>query len=84
MIQTSIARLQCFAAEGMEIIAAVDDIFSWRNPYVTAFVQAVLFFMVNYPKLLLPGVLFLVGSIPPRYVPDAPKARLIRSAWTTT
>jgi len=76
MIQTSIARLQCFAAEGMEIIAAVDDIFSWRNPYVTAFVQAVLFFMVNYPKLLLPGVLFLVGSIPLAMFPTRRKRAL--------
>ena len=72
MIQTSIARLQCFAAEGMEIVGAWTT--QWRNPYVTAFVQAVLFFMVNYPKLLLPGVLFLVGSIP-LAVPNAPKTR---------
>ena len=36
-------RLQCVAAEGLEVVAAVDDVFSWRNPYVTAFVQCVLF-----------------------------------------
>ena len=87
MIQTSIARLQCFAAEGMEIIAAVDDIFSWRNPYVTAFVQAVLFFMVNYPKLLLPGVLFLAEHsqqgrrwVMPMRLPDVQSSDA-RAAW---
>ena len=64
MIQTSIARLQCVAAEGLEVVAAVDDVFSWRNPYVTAFVQCVLFFMINYPRLIVPGILFLVGSVP--------------------
>lgn len=29
MIQTSIARLQCVVAESMEIVNAIDDVFSW-------------------------------------------------------
>ena len=84
MIQTSIARLQCVAAEGLEVVAAVDDVFSWRNPYVTAFVQCVLFFMINYPRLIVPGILFLVGSVPCAMFWTRKSARSIRSRWIST
>jgi hypothetical protein len=42
----------------------VDEIFSWKNPYVTAAAQVILFFMINFPRLIVPGVLFLIGSVP--------------------
>ena len=56
VIQTSIARLQCVVGEGLEILNAIHDVFSWRNPYVTAFVQMVLFLMINKPRLFARGV----------------------------
>lgn len=64
VIQTSIARLQCVVGEGLEILNAIHDVFSWRNPYVTAFVQIVLFLMINKPRLFAPGCLFLLGAVP--------------------
>ena len=64
MIQTSIARLQCVVGEGLEILNAIHDVFSWRNPYVTAFVQIGLFLMINKPRLFAPGCLFLLGAVP--------------------
>ena len=64
VIQTSIARLQCVVGEGLEIVHAVADVFSWRNPFVTGFVQFVLFCMINSPRLFAPGCLFLLGAVP--------------------
>lgn len=76
MIQASIARLQCVAAEGIEVVGAMDDIFSWKRPYVTAAAQVILFFMINFPRLILPGVLFLLGSVPLAMYPTRKKRAL--------
>ena len=80
MIQTSIARLQCVAAEGIEIMDVVNGLFSWNDPYVTGTAQAILFMMINFPRLILPGVLFLLGSIPLAMYPTRKKRALDQMA----
>ena len=80
VIQTSIARLQCVVGEGLEIVHAIDDVFSWRNPFITAFVQMVLFFMINSPKVFVPGCLFLLGAVPLATFPTRRKRALAQIA----
>ena len=76
MIQTSIARLQCVAAEGIAIGNAVNDLLGWKHFHVTASLQAVLFLMINYPRLIIPGILILIGSIPLALYPTRRKRAL--------
>jgi hypothetical protein len=80
VIQTSIARLQCVVGEGLEIVHAIDAVFSWRNPFITAFVQMVLFFMINSPKVFVPGCLFLLGAVPLATFPTRRKRALAQIA----
>lgn len=47
-----------------------------RNPYVTGFVQFFLFFMINSPRLVVPGVLFLIGAVPLAMFPSRRKRAL--------
>ena len=76
MIQTSIARLQCVAAEGIAIGNAVNDLLGWKHFHVTASLQTVLFLMINYPRLIIPGILILIGSIPLALYPTRRKRAL--------
>ena len=76
MITTSIARLQCVAAEGIMIGNAVNDLLGWKSFRITASLQCVLFLMINYPRLIVPGILVLIGSIPVALYPGRRKRAL--------